>query len=120
MRDQSDPAPHPGLVLERDFLQPSGLSQTALAHHLDVSLTTINQIVSGRRGVSLLMGQLLSQALGTDPEYWLFLQLRHDLAANPAPRRVPQIWRDAPGPRPSPNGHPRAAPPARESGAERR
>ncbi len=70
---------HPGKVLFEEFLSPLGVTQVELAKHLDVPVQRINEIVRGRRGISSETAWLLSQALGTTPEFWTMLQSNHDL-----------------------------------------
>ena len=78
---------HPGEVLLEEFLLPLGISQVALAEHLEISLQRINEIIRGKRGVTPETAWLLSQAFGTTPEFWLNLQANHDLATS-RPKRV--------------------------------
>lgn len=71
---------HPGVVLEREFLKPLGVSQVALAAHLGVPVQRINELVRGKRGVTPETAWLLAQALNTTPEFWVNLQTAYDLA----------------------------------------
>lgn len=73
------PPTHPGEVLEEDFLQPLGMTQTELADRLGVQFKRINQIVNQRRRVTAETALLLARAFGTSPEYWLNLQSARDL-----------------------------------------
>jgi addiction module HigA family antidote len=77
---------HPGEVLLEEFLVPLGITQVALAEHLEISLQRINEIVREKRGVTPETAWLFSQAFGTTPEFWLNLQANHDLAKS-RPRR---------------------------------
>ena len=43
---------HPGEVLKHDFMEPLGLSATALAKAVGVTPARINEIVRGRRGIT--------------------------------------------------------------------
>jgi addiction module HigA family antidote len=43
---------HPGEVLREDILAPLGMSVNALAKHLHVPATRMNEIARGRRGIS--------------------------------------------------------------------
>ena len=43
-------ASHPGLVLQKEFLEPMELTQTALAAHIGIPIQRINEIVRGKRG----------------------------------------------------------------------
>lgn len=60
---------HPGQVLIEEFLKPLGQPQVALADHLDVPVQRINELVRGKRGVTPETAWLLSDALGTTPEF---------------------------------------------------
>jgi len=64
---------HPGEVL-KDELNEIGLTQSALARHIDVLPKTINEICRGKRGISAEMAMKLSKALGGSPQFWLNLQ----------------------------------------------
>ncbi len=79
---------HPGEVLLEEFLDPMGLTQVQLARHVGVPIQRINEIIRKRRGVSAETAWLLSQALGTTPEFWMNLQVNHDLVAMRPPRRI--------------------------------
>lgn len=73
-------ATHPGVILLKEFIEPLGLSQTALAAHIGIPVQRINEIVRGKRGVSPDTAWLLSEAFNTSPEFWLNLQATHDLS----------------------------------------
>jgi addiction module HigA family antidote len=82
---------HPGEVLRAEFLEPLGLSQVALAAHLDVSVQRINELVRGKRGITPDTAWLLAQALGTTPQFWINLQSAHDLAKSRPARTIEQL-----------------------------
>ena len=84
---------HPGEVLREEFLRPLGLSQVRFARHLGVPLQRINEIVRARRGVTPETAWLLSQALGTTPEFWVNLQSAHDLAGSRPARKLRTLRR---------------------------
>ncbi len=44
--------PHPGEILQEEFLTPLGLSQNKLAHYIGVPSNRINMIVNGKRDIS--------------------------------------------------------------------
>ena len=75
-------ATHPGIILLKEFLEPMGQTQRALAEHLGIPTQRVNEIVRGKRGVSPETAWLLSEALNTSPEFWLNLQASHDLSVN--------------------------------------
>ena len=70
---------HPGEVL-KDELEEIGLSQSALAEHIDVLPKTINEICRGKRGISAEMAIKLAKALGASPQFWLNLQNNWELS----------------------------------------
>jgi len=71
---------HPGEVLQTEFLGPLDVSQSELARHIGVMPGVINELVHGKRGVSPRLAVMLSQALGTSPEFWMGLQADHDVS----------------------------------------
>ena len=70
---------HPGEILQEEFLKPLGITQTAFAKHLGWSHAKINEIISGKRGVTPEAALSFSDAFGTSPELWMNLQKNHDL-----------------------------------------
>ncbi len=79
---------HPGIILLEEFLEPLELTQVALAKHLDIPTQRVNEIVRGKRGITSDTAWLLSQAFGTTPQFWLNLQMNHDLARNRPKRAI--------------------------------
>ena len=73
------PPIHPGEILLEEFLKPLKISQNALSRDLDVPLQRINQIVLGKRSISVDTALRLAKYFGTTPELWLNLQSRYDL-----------------------------------------
>ncbi len=69
----------PGEVLRKEFLEPAGISQRKLAKHIGMTTETVNRIVNGHQSITPLTALRLSKALGTTPEFWLFLQDKIDL-----------------------------------------
>jgi addiction module HigA family antidote len=84
-------ATHPGVILVKEFLEPLGQTQRALAEHIGVPVQRINEIVRGKRGISSASAWLFSQAFGTTPEFWLNLQNNHDLSLNRPKRQIPRF-----------------------------
>ena len=82
---------HPGEILLEEFLKPLGVSQVALAEHLDIPIQRINELVRGKRGVTPETAWLLAGALGTTPEFWINLQANHDLVRNRPKKKVRQL-----------------------------
>jgi addiction module HigA family antidote len=75
---------HPGEVLLEEFMKPLGLSANALATALRVPATRIGAIVAGERTVTADTAMRLARYFGTTPEFWLNLQLMHDLTRTKA------------------------------------
>ncbi len=75
------PATHPGEILLEDFLQPLGLSQRELADAIKVPFQRVNEIVSGKRGLTPSTALRLSRYFGNSAGFWLNLQMRCDLQA---------------------------------------
>jgi addiction module HigA family antidote len=73
------PPTHPGEILLRDFLEPLGLSQYALAKVLGVTPIRVSQIVRGQRAVTADTALRLARYFGTRADWWLDLQTHHDL-----------------------------------------
>ncbi len=82
---------HPGEMLLVEFLAPIGVTQVDFARHLGIPAQRINEIVKGKRGVTPETAWLLSQALGTSPEFWLNLQTAHDLAKTQPRSRIGKV-----------------------------
>ena len=70
---------HPGEILLKEFLEPQSIQQTQLAEHLGWTYTRLNEIVNQRRGVTADSALSFSEAFGTEPEFWLNLQMNWDL-----------------------------------------
>lgn len=79
---------HPGKILLEEFLKPLEMTQVALAKHLEIPIQRVNEIVRGKRGVTPETAWLLSQAFGTTPQFWLNLQMNHDLAKNQPEQQI--------------------------------
>jgi len=71
---------HPGEIVRHDCLEPLGLSVTGAAKVLGVTRQTLNNLVNGKAGVSAEMAVRLSKAFGSEPKFWLRLQMKYDLA----------------------------------------
>ena len=70
---------HPGEILREDYLEPLGLSATALAKALRVTPARINDIVRERRGVTGDTALRLARYFGGDAQSWMNLQSTYDL-----------------------------------------
>jgi addiction module HigA family antidote len=70
---------HPGEILLEEFLKPLGISQYYLAKAVNVPARRINEIVHGKRSISVNTALRLSRFFGTTDRFWLNLQTRYDL-----------------------------------------
>ena len=70
---------HPGEMLLKEFLIPTGITQHSLASAIRVPYQRVNEVVRGRRGVTPSTALRLSRFFGTSPGFWMNLQLRWDL-----------------------------------------
>ena len=86
---------HPGEVLKEEFLAPLGITQLAFAQHIGVPLQRVNEIVRGKRSVTPETAWLLSQALGTTPQFWMNLQDAYDLTSKRPTRTVEPLVKAA-------------------------
>lgn len=71
--------PHPGEILQEEFLEPLGLSQNALAQAIGVPSNRINELVRGRRGVTADTDLRLARYFRLSEGYWLRLQNTYDM-----------------------------------------
>ena len=79
MKTKKLPPVHPGEILLHDFMDPLGLSQSALAKAIGVTPMRVSQIVRGHRAITVDTALRLSRYFGTRPVWWLDLQTYHDL-----------------------------------------
>ena len=70
---------HPGGMLREEFLKPLNLTQKQLADSIQVPYQRINEIVSGKRGVTPSTALRFAKYFGTSPDFWLNLQVKLDL-----------------------------------------
>lgn len=70
----------PGEVLAHLFMAPIRLSGKRLAAELGVPRSRVTDILHGARGISAQTALLLGRRFGNPAEFWLRLQMYHDLA----------------------------------------
>lgn len=84
---------HPGEIL-KGWLVELGASVTIFSAHLKVSRVMLSRVLNGRSGISADMDLRLSEALGTQPGFWLGLQTQRDLwMASQSAKDRPRIKR---------------------------
>ena len=72
-------ATHPGEMLLTEFLVPMGLTQKQLADAIKVPFQRVNQIVSGKRGITPSTALRLAKYFNMSAGFWLNLQMKCDL-----------------------------------------
>ncbi|WP_026379179.1 HigA family addiction module antitoxin [Afifella pfennigii] len=70
---------HPGEILDKEFLEPLGVSASELARTIHVPTNRVTRLIRGQAAVTPNTALRLARALRTTPEFWLNLQLRFDL-----------------------------------------
>jgi antitoxin HigA-1 len=71
---------HPGEILREEFLDPLEIPQTKLATQLGIPLQRVNEICTGKRGITPETAWLLAGAFGNTPQFWMNLQTMYDLS----------------------------------------
>ena len=69
----------PGEVLREEFMVPLGLSARGLARAIGVPPNRITAILNGGRAVTAVTAILFGERFGTSAEFWMNLQVAHDL-----------------------------------------
>lgn len=72
------PPTHPGEVLREDFLIPLGISEYRIAKDIGVPPRRINEIVKGKRSITVDTALRLERYFRWPAEVWLNLQAHHD------------------------------------------
>jgi len=88
------PEPHPGAYLKERFLDPLGISISALARAIGVPKSRISEIVNGRRQISADTAARLGAHFDIEAAALLELQGSFDLSRV----EIPEIERAAPPP----------------------
>lgn len=69
---------HPGRFLDRHYLQPLAITQTAVARELGVSRRRINELVQGKRAMSPDTALRCARRFGLPAADWLAMQAAYD------------------------------------------
>jgi addiction module HigA family antidote len=68
----------PGELLQKEFLEPMGLSQYRLAKAIDVPPQRISEIIAGKRSITADTDLRLCRFFGLSNGYWLRAQAAYD------------------------------------------
>ncbi len=71
---------HPGEILKIDYLDGYHLSVAKAASAMGMTRTRLNEIVSGKRGITADTALRLARFFGGEAQFWLNLQTHYDLA----------------------------------------
>jgi addiction module HigA family antidote len=86
-----------GEILIKEFMQPMGLTQGALAKAMGVQRKHVNELCNNRRNVTAPTALILARVFGNSPDFWLNVQRRSDLwEAMHSPRERKRIQRARP------------------------
>jgi addiction module HigA family antidote len=86
-----------GEILVEEFLQPMGLTQTALAAAMGISRKHVSDLCNDRRAITAATALILARVFGTSAEYWLNVQRRMDLwEALTSPQEQERVQRAKP------------------------
>ena len=68
-----------GDMLIKEFMQPMGLTQAALAEAMGVPRKHVNELCNNRRSITAATALILARVFGNSPDFWLNTQRRNDL-----------------------------------------
>ena len=69
---------HPGLLL-KEVIENRGITQKVLAKQMGVSNTVLNEILNGKRPISVEYALYLEAVLGIDAQLWIQMQADYNL-----------------------------------------
>ena len=69
----------PGEILLEDYMKPMGLTQNALARALGVPPRRVNEIIHGKRGITLDTSLRMGRYFRQSARFWLNVQMECDL-----------------------------------------
>jgi addiction module HigA family antidote len=72
--------PHPGEILNNEFLVPMDISAHRLAKAIDVPQSRISAILGGDQAITKEAGLRLSKFFGLTEGFWIGLQVDYDVS----------------------------------------
>ena len=66
-------------ILVEEFMQPLGLTQSALAELMGVPRKHVNELCNDRRSMTAPTALILARVFGNSADFWLNIQRRTDL-----------------------------------------
>lgn len=70
---------HPGIIIKEEYLDELDMSQKELSDRMGVPYARVNELIHGKRGVTIETALMLSKIFGTTAEMWLNMQRQYDL-----------------------------------------
>ncbi len=68
-----------GEILTEEFMEPLGLTQSALAEAMGVQRKHVNELCNNKRNVTAATALILSRVFSNSPDFWLNVQRRTEL-----------------------------------------
>ena len=78
---------HPGILLKEE-IEYRGISQKQLAQQMGVSYSVLNEILNGKRPVSIEYALYLEAVLGIDAQLWIQMQADYNLQVAKTDRKI--------------------------------
>jgi antitoxin HigA-1 len=72
------PKIHPGIILKKYFLDDRQLSQSRFAEATGLPVSRINDIIKGRRGITVDAAIRFARALGMSEGFWINAQTTYE------------------------------------------
>jgi antitoxin HigA-1 len=63
----------PGEVLNEDYLQPMGITQQELSERLGITRVRLNEVLLGKRSITIDTALRLARFFNTKVEFWIGL-----------------------------------------------
>ena len=78
---------HPGTLLKEE-IEYRGISQKQLAQQMCVSYSVLNEILNGKRPISIEYALYLEAVLGIDAQLWIQMQADYNLQVAKSDRKI--------------------------------
>lgn len=78
---------HPGLLLKEE-IEYRGLTQKQLAKQMGVSYSVLNEILNGKRPISIEYALYIEAVLGIDAQLWIQMQADYNLQVAKSDRSI--------------------------------
>ena len=75
-----DDAPHPGRILDEEFMRPNNLSPASLSKRLKMTIQDVDSLMAGLVPITGAVAQRLARSFRTSPQFWVNLQRLYDQA----------------------------------------